>query len=62
MVRTHPSFCVGSVELTRPSRFAASNGIGIAGGGLLGWAIGQVHGTLKTWKYEYVQIYKVGAL
>ena len=36
-----------------------ANGIGIAGGGLLGYGIGHIRGSLPSWKYEFLI---VGAL
>jgi MFS family permease len=36
-----------------------ANGLGIAGGGLLGYAIGHIKGSLPSWKYEFLL---VGAL
>lgn len=33
-----------------------ANGIGIAGGGLLGYGIGQIKGSLPSWKYEFLII------
>ncbi|KAI5478368.1 hypothetical protein MNV49_005219 [Pseudohyphozyma bogoriensis] len=34
----------------------SANGIGIAGGGLLGYCIGLIKGSLATWKYEFLII------
>lgn len=34
----------------------SSLGIGIAGGGLLGYAIGQTKGSLPSWQYEFIII------
>lgn len=31
-----------------------ANGIGIAGGGLLGYGIGHIKGSLASWKYEFL--------
>lgn len=39
---------------SRISMWYASNGIGVAGGGLLGYGIGNIKGSLPSWKYEYV--------
>ena len=36
-----------------------ANGLGIAGGGLLGYGIGHIRGPLPSWKYEFII---VGAL
>lgn len=39
----------------QPSRIAAwycFNGIGVAGGGLIGYGIGHIKGALPSWKYE----------
>lgn len=33
-----------------------ANGLGIAGGGLLGYAIGNIKGALPSWKYEFLII------
>lgn len=33
-----------------------ANGLGIAGGGLLGYAIGNIQGSLPSWKYEFLII------
>ncbi|KAL9609244.1 MAG: hypothetical protein Q9167_005979, partial [Letrouitia subvulpina] len=33
-----------------------ANGLGIAGGGLLGYAIGNIRGSLPSWKYEFLII------
>lgn len=33
-----------------------ANGLGIAGGGLLGYAIGHINGSLPSWKYEFLII------
>ncbi|MCJ1462100.1 hypothetical protein MMC07_000700 [Pseudocyphellaria aurata] len=33
-----------------------ANGVGIAGGGLLGYAIGNIKGSLPSWKYEFLII------
>lgn len=33
-----------------------ANGLGIAGGGLLGYAIGSIKGALPSWKYEFLVI------
>lgn len=46
----------------QPSRIATwycSNGLGVAGGGLLGYAIGNIKGDLPSWRYEFLI---VGAL
>ncbi|KAJ5988334.1 MFS general substrate transporter [Penicillium waksmanii] len=46
----------------QPSRIAAWyawNGIGVAGGGLIGYGIGQIRGSLSSWRYEFLI---VGAL
>jgi len=44
---------------SRISMWYASNGIGVAGGGLLGYGIGNIKGSLPSWKYEFLI---VGAL
>ncbi|KAK7443729.1 hypothetical protein VKT23_015511 [Stygiomarasmius scandens] len=43
----------------QPSRISAwysANGLGVAGGGLLGYAIGHIKGDLPSWKYEFLII------
>ncbi|KAI0113108.1 MFS general substrate transporter [Daldinia grandis] len=44
---------------SRISAWYAWNGIGIAGGGLIGYGIGQIGGALRSWRYEFIV---VGAL
>ncbi|KAI1447121.1 MFS general substrate transporter [Annulohypoxylon stygium] len=44
---------------SRISAWYAWNGIGVAGGGLIGYGIGQVKGQLESWRYEFIV---VGAL
>ena len=34
-----------------------ANGLGIAGGGLLGYGIGNIKGELRSWKYEFLIMY-----
>ena len=34
-----------------------ANGLGIAGGGLLGYGIGHIEGSLPSWKYEFLIMY-----
>lgn len=34
-----------------------ANGLGIAGGGLLGYGIGHIRGSLPNWKYEFLIVY-----
>jgi len=43
---------------SRISTWYAANGIGVAGGGLLGYAIGQIDGALASWKYECVALFR----
>ncbi|VDB93799.1 unnamed protein product [Peniophora sp. CBMAI 1063] len=38
----------------RISIWYAFNGVGIAGGGLLGYAIGHINGALASWRYEFI--------
>ncbi|KAE8358711.1 MFS allantoate transporter [Aspergillus caelatus] len=41
----------------QPSRIAAYylwNGIGVAGGGLIGYGIGNIKGALESWRYEFL--------
>ncbi|KAJ3833525.1 major facilitator superfamily domain-containing protein [Lentinula raphanica] len=39
---------------SRISMWYAANGVGVAGGGLLGYAIGHIKGSLASWKYEFL--------
>ncbi|KAK4053252.1 DNA-directed DNA polymerase gamma mip1 [Microbotryomycetes sp. JL221] len=39
---------------TRISIWYAANGLGVGFGGLLGYAIGQIKGSLPSWKYEFL--------
>ncbi|KAE9401205.1 MFS general substrate transporter [Gymnopus androsaceus JB14] len=48
-----------SEQPSRISMWYAANGVGVAGGGLLGYGIGQIKGSLPSWKYEFLI---VGAL
>ncbi|KAJ3878188.1 major facilitator superfamily domain-containing protein [Lentinula edodes] len=48
-----------SEQPSRISMWYAANGVGVAGGGLLGYAIGHIKGSLASWKYEFLI---VGAL
>ncbi|KAL0066296.1 hypothetical protein AAF712_006727 [Marasmius tenuissimus] len=41
---------------SRISMWYAANGVGVAGGGLLGYAIGHIKGDLASWKYEFLII------
>ncbi|KAK1231924.1 hypothetical protein PQX77_004943 [Marasmius sp. AFHP31] len=41
---------------SRISMWYAANGVGVAGGGLLGYAIGHIKGDLPSWKYEFLII------
>ncbi|TKX26890.1 MFS transporter-like protein 10 [Elsinoe australis] len=41
----------------QPSRIAAWyiwNGVGVAGGGLIGYGIGNIKGALQSWRYEFI--------
>ncbi|KAL5349342.1 hypothetical protein ACLOAV_005632 [Pseudogymnoascus australis] len=56
-----PAFMmITSMYYTRdeqPSRIAAWyawNGIGVAGGGLIGYGIGSIKGALQSWRYEFI--------
>ncbi|WVQ70609.1 hypothetical protein IAR50_000128 [Cryptococcus sp. DSM 104548] len=56
-----PSFMlITSMYYTReeqPSRIScwyAFNGLGVAGGGLIGYGIGQIKGALASWRYEFL--------
>ncbi|GAB7325541.1 hypothetical protein MBLNU13_g09544t1 [Cladosporium sp. NU13] len=39
---------------TRISIWYAFNGIGVGGGGLIGYGIGNIHGALQSWRYEFL--------
>ncbi|UOH79687.1 hypothetical protein LQV05_000696 [Cryptococcus neoformans] len=39
---------------SRISSWYAFNGLGVAGGGLIGYGIGQIKGSLATWRYEFL--------
>ncbi|KGB75365.2 hypothetical protein CNBG_1203 [Cryptococcus deuterogattii R265] len=39
---------------SRISSWYAFNGLGVAGGGLIGYGIGQIKGALATWRYEFL--------
>ncbi|TFB00920.1 hypothetical protein CCMA1212_007314 [Trichoderma ghanense] len=39
---------------SRISAWYAFNGIGVAGGGLIGYGIGQIKGALPSWRYEFI--------
>ncbi|OAA62152.1 Major facilitator superfamily domain, general substrate transporter [Cordyceps fumosorosea ARSEF 2679] len=56
-----PAFMlITSMYYTReeqPARISAWymwNGVGVAGGGLIGYGIGQIKGTLASWRYEFI--------
>ncbi|KAF5699527.1 allantoate permease [Fusarium mundagurra] len=58
-----PAFMlITSMYFTRdeqPSRISAwyaFNGIGVAGGGLIGYAIGNIKGALQPWRYEFLVV------
>ncbi|WRT70523.1 uncharacterized protein IL334_007521 [Kwoniella shivajii] len=58
-----PAFMlVTSMYYTRaeqPSRIStwyAFNGVGVAGGGLIGYAIGHIKGALASWRYEFIVV------
>ncbi|KAG4418625.1 hypothetical protein IFR04_008250 [Cadophora malorum] len=58
-----PAFMlITSMYYTRaeqPSRIAAWyawNGIGVAGGGLIGYGIGNIKGALQSWRYEFLVV------
>ncbi|KAH8695596.1 major facilitator superfamily domain-containing protein [Talaromyces proteolyticus] len=43
----------------QPSRISAYylwNGIGVAGGGLIGYGIGHIKGALESWRYEFIVV------
>ncbi|KAK1239077.1 hypothetical protein MKX08_006138 [Trichoderma sp. CBMAI-0020] len=39
---------------SRISAWYAFNGVGVAGGGLIGYGIGQIKGMLPSWRYEFI--------
>ncbi|KAI0474424.1 major facilitator superfamily domain-containing protein [Xylaria cf. heliscus] len=56
-----PAFMlITSMYYTRPeqpsriSAWYAFNGIGVAGGGLIGYGIGHIKGALQSWRYEFL--------
>ncbi|KAF5366594.1 hypothetical protein D9758_008955 [Tetrapyrgos nigripes] len=49
-------FYTRSEQPSRISAWYSANGIGVAGGGLLGYAIGHIKGSLASWKYEFLII------
>lgn len=46
------TFYTRAEQPSRISAWYAANGVGVAGGGLLGYCIGQIKSTLPSWKYE----------
>lgn len=36
------------------SAYYAWNGLGVAGGGLIGYGIGHIHGAIASWRYEFL--------
>ncbi|EFX04472.1 major facilitator superfamily transporter allantoate [Grosmannia clavigera kw1407] len=52
-------FYTQAEQPSRISAWYAWNGIGVAGGGLIGYGIGQIKGGLASWRYEFLI---VGAL
>lgn len=49
---TAGTFYTRAEQPSRISAWYAANGVGVAGGGLLGYCIGQIKSTLPSWKYE----------
>ncbi|KAG9008332.1 hypothetical protein FRB94_013378 [Tulasnella sp. JGI-2019a] len=49
-------FCTRAEQPNRISFWYSANGIGTAAGGLLGYAIGHIHGSLQSWRYEFIII------
>ncbi|PVF94513.1 MFS general substrate transporter [Serendipita vermifera] len=39
---------------SRISAWYAANGLGVAGGGLIGYGIGHIKGSLASWRYEFI--------
>ncbi|ORY88561.1 major facilitator superfamily domain-containing protein [Leucosporidium creatinivorum] len=57
--------CTFYTRAEQPSRISAwyaANGVGVAGGGLLGYCIGQIKSSLPSWKYEFLIIGALCAL
>ncbi|KAJ3110061.1 hypothetical protein HK100_003165 [Physocladia obscura] len=49
--------CMYYTREEQPSRISAWyawNGIGVAGGGLIGYGIGHIQGALQSWRYEFI--------
>ncbi|KAF2972556.1 hypothetical protein GQX73_g902 [Xylaria multiplex] len=58
-----PAFMlITSMYYTRPEQpiriaiWYSFNGVGVAGGGLIGYGIGNIHGALQSWRYEFLII------
>lgn len=49
-------FYTRSEQPSRISCWYAFNGLGVAGGGLIGYGIGQIKGSLPSWRYEFVVV------
>ncbi|KAI5478369.1 hypothetical protein MNV49_005220 [Pseudohyphozyma bogoriensis] len=49
-------FYTRAEQPTRISIWYAFNGVGVAFGGLLGYAIGHIKGSLPSWKYEFLVV------
>ncbi|KAL2880386.1 hypothetical protein SGCOL_004103 [Colletotrichum sp. CLE4] len=45
-----------SEQPSRISAWYAWNGIGVAGGGLIGYGIGHIKGALESWRYEFLVV------
>lgn len=60
MLNIHSFMLITSMYYTRaeqPSRISfwyAFNGLGVAGGGMIGFAIGHIKGALASWRYEFI--------
>ncbi|TLD13108.1 uncharacterized protein PgNI_02822 [Pyricularia grisea] len=49
-------FYTRAEQPSRISAWYAWNGIGVAGGGLIGYGIGHIKGSLSSWRYEFVVV------
>ncbi|KAH8844704.1 hypothetical protein MCOR02_010857 [Pyricularia oryzae] len=49
-------FYTRAEQPSRISAWYAWNGIGVAGGGLIGYGIGHIKGSLSSWRYEFIVV------